>query len=662
MDHQRFDAAVRALGRQVTRRRGLAAAAGVLLAASGHAAEARRKHDRTTARGQRKREPGPCGDGSPEANACVRGKSCCTRYCIDGLCRCKPNYMICQRASQCCSGRCVNGRCDGGCGRGRVPCEENFNCCDGFACIRNICKRSRTGSCDSSNCSGCCAGSVCRSGTEPDSCGAGKGICAICKANEVCQGGACVPAPDSCRATCAGCCAFNACYPGDSDGSCGRNGAFCTVCGGSTPNCVNGSCTGCASDGDCPPATPYCSAAACVACRTAGDCPASANACTGGQCRCGGGAACSGAAPVCSAGTCVQCAANTDCPGTAPVCSAGTCVGCTTNGDCSRATPLCCSGACTAPAWRNQTVFGNFGVEPGELDSPESVAVTADLLTLYVADRKNHRVAIWTRANTSTTTWTNPGFIGSGPGSGATEFNAPYGVALSASGTTLFVSDRGNNRVSVWTRSGAVWSHSLNFATAAGNLSQPQGIAVNAAGSIAWIADAGNNRIVVWSNAGGPWAQQGVFGGAADFDGPYGVAAAGDDQTALVAQLALNAGASEPRVSMWEEAGGSWGEEAAFGPLGSAAAELTRPRGIAVSADGLTAWVADTGNNRIAVWTRANSNATTWTSKAVFGKFGVDPDRFSGPSGIALSSDGVTAWIADTGNNRVSVWAQGCPA
>ncbi|MGI9252431.1 MAG: hypothetical protein ACR2J8_01685, partial [Thermomicrobiales bacterium] len=72
MDHTRFDAALRALGRQTTRRRGLAAAFGVILGGAGMA-EARAKNGQprpaTSDPAGAKRVKGPCGDGSEADNA-----------------------------------------------------------------------------------------------------------------------------------------------------------------------------------------------------------------------------------------------------------------------------------------------------------------------------------------------------------------------------------------------------------------------------------------------------------------------------------------------------------------------------------------------------------------------------------------------------------------
>jgi hypothetical protein len=52
------------------------------------------------------------------------------------------------------------------------------------------------------------------------------------------------------------------------------------------------------------------------------------------------------------------------------------------------------------------------------------------------------------------------------------------------------------------------------------------------------------------------------------------------------------------------------------------ALQLGYPQGIAVSPDGLTAWIADKFNHCVAVWTRPDGASTTWTNDVAFGTKG----------------------------------------
>ena len=77
---------------------------------------------------------------------------------------------------------------------------------------------------------------------------------------------------------------------------------------------------------------------------------------------------------------------------------------------------------------------------------------------------------------------------------------------------------------------------------------------------------------------------------------------------------------------------------------------------MAVSSNGLTALVADTGNQRISVWTRPSSRSTIWTNKTTYGTQGQDLENFSSPTSVATSPGGSTAWVVDARNSRVSIW------
>ena len=62
------------------------------------------------------------------------------------------------------------------------------------------------------------------------------------------------------------------------------------------------------------------------------------------------------------------------------------------------------------------------------------------------------------------------------------------------------------------------------------------------------------------------------------------------------------------------------------------------------------------GNNRIAVWTRPSTTSTTWSYSAQFGTQGSGDSNFSVPTGVFVSADTLTAWVADSGNNRIAIW------
>lgn len=99
-------------------------------------------------------------------------------------------------------------------------------------------------------------------------------------------------------------------------------------------------------------------------------------------------------------------------------------------------------------------------------------------------------------------------------GSGTGQFESPDGIAVAPDGI-VFISDTGNNRISVFTSSGAFlrqWGP--------GTLSAPSGIAVH--GTNVAVADSGNKRIIVFDINGGFIRLWGS--GAYAFSDPTGVA------------------------------------------------------------------------------------------------------------------------------------------
>ena len=131
------------------------------------------------------------------------------------------------------------------------------------------------------------------------------------------------------------------------------------------------------------------------------------------------------------------------------------------------ATSLCCAGSCLSTTWANQTTFGSAGAEPNQFIVPSGVAVASDELTAWVADTGNHRIAIWTRPNSSTT-WTPQTTFGS-DGSGPSQFQDPTASRSRVMALTAWVADTDNNRIAIWTRpnaSSTTWTPQITFGSA----------------------------------------------------------------------------------------------------------------------------------------------------------------------------------------------------
>ena len=141
-----------------------------------------------------------------------------------------------------------------------------------------------------------------------------------------------------------------------------------------------------------------------------------------------------------------------------PVCCAsGAChpargCGCGSEADCESG-QACCAGVCVV-GWTNQTTFGSRGSGASDFSNPLDVAVASDEQTAWVADTSNSRISVWTKSGSS---WSNETTFGS-DGGGPSNLRQPSSVDVSPDGQTVWVADKGNNRISIWTKSGSAWS------------------------------------------------------------------------------------------------------------------------------------------------------------------------------------------------------------
>ena len=208
--------------------------------------------------------------GAKGGGQCSNGNSCggqCNGCCDLFLeCQAGTSSTYCGAgAGPCgtCSGSCTSGRCDGqkcdasncsGCCMPDGTCFEGpkdgahcggdgrlcFNCGPGYACDDNwVCQIA----CSPENCTGCCVGGICTTGTDPTSCGLGGNLCAQCTPDQSCVNGTCLKLTQCGPTLCAGCCQNFVCLIGDTDTACGSGGSACSDCTTSGQSCIGTACS-----------------------------------------------------------------------------------------------------------------------------------------------------------------------------------------------------------------------------------------------------------------------------------------------------------------------------------------------------------------------------------------------------------------------------------
>jgi hypothetical protein len=277
------------------------------------------------------------------------------------------------------------------------------------------------------------------------------------------------------------------------------------------------------------------------------------------------------------------------------------------------------------------------------LNVPTGLAASGNVLA--VADAWNHRVLIWhgypgRHNQPADIVLGQANFAGVLPNRGqdrprADTLNWCYGVAIC--GTRLVVADTGNRRVLVWERipeaSGAPAGLVLgqtdftcrdeNAGLGVGAVAMRWPHAVAAAGPALLVADAGNNRVMVWrampSANGAPCDavlgqadfvsaehnRAAYYPGADTLNMPYGLACL--DETVIVADtansrlLGFNTGALEmgaPGTHLAGQHGFADKGDNRWAP--AARDSFCWPYGVAVG--GRYVAIADSGNNRISLW------------------------------------------------------------
>ena len=319
----------------------------------------------------------------------------------------------------------------------------------------------------------------------------------------------------------------------------------------------------------------------------------------------------------------------------------------------------------------------NFGISDGSgtaarFSNPAGVAVDSSG-NLYVADTYNYTIRKVTSGGVVSTLAGLAGLNGSSDGTGsAASFYYPSGLAVDGSGN-VYVADQYNNTLRkvtsggvVSTLAGLAGSPGSSDATgSAARFYKPTGVAVDGSGNV-YVADQYNHTIRKVTSGGVVSTLAGLAGNTGSSDGsgsvarfnyPTGVAVDGSGNVYVADQNnhTLRKVTSGGVVTTLAGVAGSPGSNDGTG----SGALFNQPNGVAVDAGG-NVYVADYGNNTLRKVTPAGVVTTIGGSAGVRGGANgiVGSAGFNGPKGIAVSSSG-TVYVADTGNNRISVGAIG---
>jgi DNA-binding beta-propeller fold protein YncE len=225
------------------------------------------------------------------------------------------------------------------------------------------------------------------------------------------------------------------------------------------------------------------------------------------------------------------------------------------------------------------------------------------------------------------------------PGSGNGQFNVPSGLAVGANGD-VYVTDRNNHRVQVFTNDGVFISAWGDSGAANGQFASPRDVAIDPNGEV-YVVDHLNDRIQVFTSTGTYLRQWGVTGtGNGQFKGPRGIAI--DDSFHV---FVSEDGLPNKRIQKFTSTGTYLAQ---WGTLGSGDGQFLSPRG--VSADGAgNVFVMDALNNRLQKFTSTGSFLMLW------GTGGSSTGEFDFPVGVACASGRVL--VADQNNHRLQTFS-----
>lgn len=229
--------------------------------------------------------------------------------------------------------------------------------------------------------------------------------------------------------------------------------------------------------------------------------------------------------------------------------------------------------------------------------------------------------------------------------------SSPRCLALAAD-NSLWIAE-GASRVSHWAPDGSYLGqvgHTWDCGQDNERLCNPEGVAIDSAGRL-YVADTENHRIQIFDGAGNYLATLGDTGtcgtGNNQFCYPRAIAVDGMGRLYV-------ADTDNHRIQIYDS---SWNYLTTLGKTatcGQANDELCWPRGVKIAPDDGRVVVADTGNNRVQIFSAYPTLVHQQTLGT--GEWGADNNQFAAPADVAFGSGG-TLYVTDERNERVQVFA-----
>jgi DNA-binding beta-propeller fold protein YncE len=317
-----------------------------------------------------------------------------------------------------------------------------------------------------------------------------------------------------------------------------------------------------------------------------------------------------------------------------------------------------------------------FGTN-AEFNSPHGISISPDGVYALITDTYNHLIRHMIMSTASVTIWAGVGgTFGStnGIGTNAT-FRSPRDVAISPDGVYALVTDEFNHlirqiiisTVTVTTFAGIAGSPgSINGVGTNSKFYYPKGVAISPDGVYALVAESSNHLIrkIIISTASvttlagivASTTSTNGIGTNAQFYFPYGIAISPDGVSALVADtgthLIRQITISTASVVTLAGLVGSPGSANGVGTN----AQFNTAYGVSISPDGVYALVADFGNQLMRQIIISTADVTTLAGVAgvVGSTNGIGTNaKFKAPYGVAISRDGGYALVAEESNSLI---------